>query len=324
MKLPTLLLIALAASSASSSCARHDSQRAAVVADANVRSVPTADPTPTPLTDYTPDGFGEGIADAENIEYAGEGVLREQGYEVEKRFRKYVTPDYETEIEYAVLKRNGRVVFRFDDEAVEQINEARFGLCNFLGEEDRQLVVELTSNKYWRYWVLRLSPKLEVIYDSGRYDLVYHLRSIDLDGDGRLELVQNLGSFWYRLGDNVSSPRPEMIFKYDEGARRYVPANPEFQSVVLKDIGLRVEKVRALVENNRPGVTDLQLASGVGDIVIRYLYAGRGREAWDFFERDYPDSETKESTRATLKEVLGEDALYREIARQERRRQRAR
>jgi hypothetical protein len=50
MKLPTLLLIALAASSASSIlCARHDSQRAAVVAaDANVRAVPTADPTPTP------------------------------------------------------------------------------------------------------------------------------------------------------------------------------------------------------------------------------------------------------------------------------------
>jgi hypothetical protein len=83
-----------------------------------------------------------------------------------------------------------------------------------------------------------------------------------------------------------------------------------------------VEKVRALVENNQPDVTDLQLASGVGDIVIRYLYAGRGREAWDFFERDYPDSETKESTRATLKEVLGEDALYREIARQERQRAR--
>jgi hypothetical protein len=106
-----------------------------------------------------------------------------------------------------VLKRNGRVVFRFDDEAVEQINE-RASAVQLLGEEHRQLVVELTSNKYWRYWVLRLSPKLEVIYDSGRYNLVYHLRSIDLDGDGRLEIVQNLGSFWYRLGDNVSSPRP--------------------------------------------------------------------------------------------------------------------
>jgi hypothetical protein len=322
--LPLLLLIALAASSYTSSCARHESKRAAVVADANIRSVPTASPTPTPLTDYTPDGFGEEIADAENIEYTGESVLREQGYEVEKRFRKYATPGYETEIEYAVLKRNGRVVLRFDDKAVEQINEARFGLCNFLREEHRQLVVELTSNKYWRYWVLRLSPKLEVIYDSGRYDLVHHLRSIDLDGDGRLEIVQNLGSFWYRLGDNVSSPRPEMVFKYDEEARRYVPANTEFQAVVLKDIGRRVEKVRAMMENNQPGVTDLQLASGVGDIVIRYLYAGRGREAWDFFERDYPDSETKESTRAILKEVLAEDALYREITRQGRRPQRAR
>ncbi|MDX6268950.1 MAG: hypothetical protein QOD28_173 [Acidobacteriota bacterium] len=317
--LASLLLIV----TASASCARHDSKRASVVAaDANARSVATTtpSPTPTPSNDYTPDQFGEGITAAENIEYTGEGALSEQGYEVEKRVRKYGATGYRTEIEYAVLKRNGRVIFRFDDDSVEQINEVRFGLCNFLGEEQRQLVVEETSNKFWRYWVLRLSPKLEVVYDSGRYDLVYPLRSVDLDGDGRLEIVQNLGSFWYRLGDNVSSPRPEMIFKYDDRARRYVPANPEFQAVVLKDIGHRVEKVRALNERNQPGVTDLQLQSGVGDIVIRYLYAGREREAWDFFERGYRDSEIKKSARATLKEVLGGDALYSEVVRRQRKR----
>jgi hypothetical protein len=61
----------------------------------------------------------------------------------------------------------------------------------------------------------------------------------------------------------------------------------------------------------------------VADIVIRYLYAGRKREAWNFFEREYEDSDYKQSARATLKEVLGKDALYREIVRR-RRQQRAR
>jgi hypothetical protein len=247
-----LIIILTAAFSAS--CARQDSKRASVVADANARSTPAVSPgsTPAQRIDYIPDQFGEDIADTHNIEYTGESSLSYRGYEVEKRFRK---SDHETEIEYAVLKRNGRVIVRFDDDRLDHLSEVRFGLCNFLNEEHRQLVVEQTANKFWRYRVLRLAPKVEVIYDSGRYDLVYPLGSIDLDGDGRLEIVQNLGSFWYRMGDNVTSPRPEMIFKYDGGARRYVFANREFQAVALRDIGQRIEKVRELRENNQPGVT---------------------------------------------------------------------
>jgi hypothetical protein len=312
VKLSALIILLTAAFYAS--CARHDSKRASVVADANARSTPavSASSTPTQRIDYIPDQFGEDIADTDNIEYTKESVLRYQGYEVEKRFRK---SDHETEIEYAVLKRNGRVIVRFDDDTLEQLNEVRFGLCNFLNEEHRQLVVEQTANKFWRYWVLRLAPKVEVVYDSGRYDLVHPLGSIDLDGDGRLEIVQSLGSFWYRMGDNVTSPRPEMIFKYDGGARRYVFANPEFQAVVLRDIGQRIEKVREMGRNNQPGITEHYHRAGVADIVIRYLYAGRKREAWDFFEREYEDSDYKQSARAILKEVLGKDALYREIAR---------
>ena len=312
MKLLALLIILTAALSAS--CARQDSKRASVVADANAQSTPavSASPTPAQRIDYIPDQFGEGIADADNIEYTEESPLSYQGYEVEKRVRK---SDHETEIEYAVLKRNGRVIVRFDDDRLDHRSVVRFGLCNFLNEEHRQLVVEQTANKFWRYWVLRLAPKVEVVYDSGRYDLVFPLGTIDLDGDGRLEIVQNLGSFWYRMGDNVSSPRPEMIFKYDDRARRYVFANPEFQAVALKDIGRRIEKVRELRENNQPGITEHYQRAGVADIVIRYLYAGRKREAWDFFERESKDLDYKQSARAILKEVLSKDALYREIAR---------
>lgn len=314
MKLRLLLIITLVACAA---CARQDLNRTGVLANANAPSVPQtlpARPNPAPAIPYTPDQFGEDIADAENIEYTEERALSYQGYEAEKRLRKSKASAHATEIEYAVLKRNGRVVARFDDDSVDQLSEVRFGLCNFLNNEQRQLVVEQTSNKFWRYRVMRLSPKLEVVYDSGRYDLVYPLRSLDLDGDGRLEIVQNLGSFWYRLGDNVSSPRPEMIFKYDDKARRYLPANPEFQAIVLRDIGQRIEKARA-ERKQSAGVADHALMSGVGDIVIRYLYAGKRREAWEFFERGYTDSEYKESARAILKEVLSKDTPYKEIAR---------
>ena len=314
MKLTASLIILVVASF---SCARQDSKRAPVVADVNAQSTPavSASPTPARRIDYIPDQFGESLTDADNVEYTEEGVLSYQGYEVEKRVRK---SDHEAEIEYAVLKRNGRVLARFDDNMIDHLSEVRFGLCNFLNEEHRQLVVEQTANKFWRYWVLRLAPKVEMVYDSGRYDLVFPLGSIDLDGDGRLEIVQNLGSFWYQMGDNVSSPRPEMIFKYDDRARRYVFANPEFQAVVLKDIGQRIEKVREAWENNRPGIREHYYWAGVADIVIRYLYAGRKREAWNFFERESKDSDYKKTARAILKEVLSKDALYKEIARASR------
>ena len=164
--LPVIALAVIVAAAAAAACTRQDSNRAPVAPDSKARSAPpaaSAAPTPASAVDYIPDGFGERIAADENIEYTVEDALTYQDYEVEKRSRKIKTANHETEIEYAVLKRNGRVVLRFDEESIEQINEARFGLCNFLNEGHRQLVVELTSNKFWRYWVLRLSPRLEVI-----------------------------------------------------------------------------------------------------------------------------------------------------------------
>ncbi|HEX8457452.1 MAG TPA: hypothetical protein VF656_09160 [Pyrinomonadaceae bacterium] len=310
----TLWLIILAAAVVSFSCKRPDAKRASVVPGARAERPPTvsASPTPTPRAEYLPDQFGERLTDSwGNIEYTENDTLKYQSLEMIKRTKrvKIGDPNLDTDIEYAELQKHGSIVARFGESAREPHSSIRFGRFNFLGAPDEQLVVEQTANKFWRYWIVRVSPTLEVIYDSGKYDLVFDLGASDFDRDGRHELVQHLGTFWYFMAGNPDSTRPPVILAYDERARRYIPASPKFQNVLLADIEQRMAKVR-----------ELKLRGGVGvvDVVIRYLYAGKEREAWEFLERECGGCRTlfgEETLKGALKKQLRRDAFYREVSR---------
>lgn len=261
-------------------------------ANGNVSQSPAFDPVkkpavaasparPAEITPYVPDQFGESIGDFLET-YTNDERLSYMGYEVVKSRResRIGQPKGDTEIEYAVLRRNGRVVAKFDS-PIDQLSEVRFGLFSFLGNNAKQLVIEQTSNKFWRYWILGLQPEFSVIYDSNKYDVVYELRISDIDSDGKLEIIQNLGSFWYfdSLG-NLFSPRPEIIFKYNSSTGTYMPANPQFKEAALKDIEQRISKTREVIERKENPVYELHVLSAVLDVVLRYLYAGKSGEAW--------------------------------------------
>src|SRR6266850_276302 len=198
----------------------------------------SAEPSPTQSVEvqaYIPDQFGQPIGDFVKT-YTDEDRLSYLDYEITKSRRVARTESQKgsTEIEYAVLRRKGKVVAQFDS-SLDRLTKVRFGLFAFLGHNDRQLVIEQTSEKFWRYWLVSLEPDFRVIYDSGKYDLVYELRVIDIDGDGYSEIVQNLGSFWYFDSlDNLYSPRPPIIFTYDSSVSTYLPANMHFEHVALK------------------------------------------------------------------------------------------
>ena len=260
-------------------------------------------------TSYAPDQFGGRVGD-DDIEYKGESFLSWRGYEVAKRVRKVRagSSEYEADIEYAVLMKNHRVVATFDGDPGWR-SEIRFALSPLLSGGSRQLVVEQTSNRFWRYWVVSLSPDFEVIYDSDEYGMIYELKTADPDGDGVRELVQSLGAFWFfslpenarATLNNINSTRPEIIFRYDPARRKYVPANREFQALMLEDLAARAERARGL--------------SGAGpcfpavlDVLLRYVYAGREDEGWAFFEAEYhaPD---KDEVRAEVKKTLGRDPV---------------
>jgi hypothetical protein len=295
-------------------------------ASGNVSHSPALDPVKSPSVDassarpieispYVPDQFGEPIGDFIKT-YTKDEKLSYMGYDVvkSKRESKIRPPKGVTEIEYAVLRHNGRLVAKFDS-PIDQLGEVRFGLFSFLGNDAKQLVIEQTSNKFWRYWIVSLQPEFRIIYDSSKYDIVYELRASDIDNDGKLEIIQNLGSFWYFNSDNLFSPRPQIIFKYNSSTGSYIPANPEFKEILLKDIEQRIAKMREVIERKDDRAYDLHVRSAVLDVVLRYLYAGRKDEAWAFYDQNY-NIEDKESLRAQLKDKLKQDVLYREVSNQ--------
>jgi hypothetical protein len=267
--------------------------------------------TPTPQTEntaYVPDQLGERIGDFIET-YTKESPLSYLGFEIVKSKRQGAS-----EVEYAVLRHNGRVVAKFDS-PIDQLSEIRFGLFSFLGKDDKQLIVEQTADKFWRYWVVSLQPDFKVLYDSKKYDVVFELRVADLDRDGNVEIIQNLGTFWYFNSNNVFSPRPQMIFKYNSSLGSYIPSNPEFKETVLKDIEQRIEKTRQVAQNRDDPTYDLHLRSAVLDVVLRYLYAGEKDAGWAFYDQNY-NLEDKEPLRAQLKTKLMQDPLYQEITNQ--------
>ena len=290
-------------------------------AEGNFSQTPAPDPVKSPsvvasparsaeVVPYIPDQFGEPIGDFIKT-YTKDDTLSYMSYEVvkSKRESKIGPPKGVTEVEYAVLRRNGRVVAKFDS-PIDQLSEVRFGLFSFLGKEDKQLVVEQTSNKFWRYWIVSLQPEFRVIYDSSKYDVVYELRAVDLAGDGQLEIIQNLGSFWhFNLLDNIYSPRPQIIFEYNSSMDSYIPANPEFKETALKDIEQRINKTREVTERKDDPAYALHVRSAILDVVLRYLYAGQSNKAWAFYDQHY-NVEDKESLKAELKEKLRQDKVY--------------
>ena len=272
------------------------------------RPAPTVHPQNTSRAteiNYIPDHFDKPLGN--NFEYVSDDALTYLDFEISKRVRRS-----ETEIEYAVLKKGGKVVATFDGRP-GQLSEVRFGLFPLLGEKDKQLVIEQTSNRYWRYWIVDLAPTFRVIYDSGKYHVIYDLRTLDADDDGRAEISQHLGTFWFFTGrfDNIYSPRQPILFEYDTRVREYRPANPAFERVVLKDAEQRMDKIREIkqAESNSNSTSRMMRDSAILDLMLRYIYAGKRQEAWSRYEQEYEGKDKKQFA-AEIMNQLRTDSIY--------------
>lgn len=272
-----------------------------------------AQPSATPEPNATPAKVSDtNSGDIDNI-YSEDSVLSYSGYEVERRSRtiKFRYTKYDTPILYAVLRKNGKVLVTFDGLLHPLGTEVRFGLFPLLGESSKQLIVEQTTHRGWRYWVVNLSPSFSVLYDSGNYH-VGGLRALDLDKDGRYELIHTLNSFrFFNKLDNTNSPFIDIVFKYNRRTQTYIPANPEFQDFALKDIEQKIKKAREVGATDDSSNYYRNLLSAVLEVSLRYIYAGKEKEGWSFYEEyNAPD---KDEVKSELKKVLDRDSVYQSI-----------
>ena len=95
-----------------------------------------------------------------------------------------------------------------------------------------------------------------------------------------------------------------VIFKYDPKAKEYVPANYLFPEYSLR-----------WVEN---WSSSLPAKEGYGylgrrvDVLLIYLYAGKEKEGWDFFDRVY-EAKDKAQVKTRIQNVLKRSPTYQYI-----------
>lgn len=260
----------------------------------NTNSTPTSvTPPPTPADDAAPDlNLG-----TDPIEYEGYRITRESRFDRSK----YLGRD--TETHYAVLKRGGKTVMTFDDYTETGGNDVGFGLTSLLGTGHQQLYVEMTLYRAAEDWVIDLYPRPRVVYHSSDYGLSYGMSLRDVNGDGVAEITASVSDYNMFANTPVCCP-PDVpaIFKYDHGVKKYVPANYLFQDYLLKDIDAELALARS--------GTEMDFRRHFFTAFFHLLYAGKEREAWEFFEKNY-DRADKADRRQEILQKLANEPVFR-------------
>ncbi|MBA2523314.1 MAG: hypothetical protein H0V25_08275 [Solirubrobacterales bacterium] len=178
-------------------------------------------------------------------------------------------------------------------------------MFSFLGGQAKQLVVSQTIPRGGRHWVINLASDFRVVYDSDEYRVGREdLGVLDIDKDGRYEILQEITAFYgFNNFSSAETPLPLIIFKYDEKAGKYLPANHLFQEYALKGIESEIGNLNS----DESGYLSKRL-----DIALQYVFAGKEQEAWAFFDREYKHPD-KEAVKSHIKAVLKEHPVYRFI-----------
>ncbi|HVS81602.1 MAG TPA: hypothetical protein VHE60_07690 [Pyrinomonadaceae bacterium] len=213
------------------------------------------------------------------------------------------------DVTYAVLKRKGIVLAKFDDNIYFGMgNDTRFGLFSFLDGPTKQLVISQDIFRGGTQWIISLSPQPRIIFDGPDWAVGREgddMRTIDLDHDGVFEISVPITDF-YDFQDKLPIariPLPEIIFKYDARAMKYVPANPFFESYALHGISdLEVEKSTDEFDQRAMALENL----------LAFIYVGKQNQAWDFYNRSYNLSD-KEEIRRRVKAILIRQPVYKFI-----------
>ncbi|HEX5703781.1 MAG TPA: hypothetical protein VFX97_11320 [Pyrinomonadaceae bacterium] len=257
--------------------------------------------------------IGDVLGSAESIRY--------KSYVLEKRTRE-VELDLGTEtalsidVSYAVLKRNRRVLARFDGDIYFGAgNAVRFGLVSILGGPTKQAVISQDIFRGGAQWIVNLAGKPRIIFNGMHWSVGREgddMTIVDLDGDGVFEVIVPITDF-YSLQDKMSMsqiPLPEIVFRYDLKRKKYLPANPRFRNYLFGEI-------RKL--DSRNTIKDeFAIRSAVLHMVLTHIYAGRRKEGWQIYNRTYRLDDRVELKRR-IKSTLRQQPVYNFIYRRARR-----
>lgn len=213
------------------------------------------------------------------------------------------------DVSYAVLKRKGSILAKFDANVYFGMgNDIRLGLFSFLDGPTKQLIVSQDISRGGTQWVISLSHQPRIIFDGPDWAVGREgddMKIIDLDHDKMFEIIVPITDF-YDLQDKLPIariPLPLIIFKYDVRAKKYVPANPLFESYALQ--GISDQKVEKTTDEFD------QRAMALGEL-LPFIYVGKQSQAWELYNSSYKLSD-KEEIRRRLKAILNRQPVYKFI-----------
>jgi hypothetical protein len=289
----SIIVIALCVVGCKKSAA--DPQKALSAPDA--RHSPQATPTPSAPAQPKEILMSDIFTSEESLSYNGFNIAK-----IAKRPKSRPI-----ELSYAVIKKNGRLLAKFDSFHDEFMNATDIGLFPLLGGKTKQLIISQTLPRTGRHWIVELAANPKVLFDSGDYEVGREeVWAVDLDGDGVYEIWLYVTTFYGEF-DQLSvmaTPLPKMVFRYDKRAGRYLPANHRYRDHLLKDIETEI--------SNLPTVVGERYLASRLNVLLRLLYTGKEKEGWEFFDKAYtlPDADR---IKAKVNEVLQEAPAYKFI-----------
>jgi hypothetical protein len=273
------------------------------------QQTPAATPQPSAtIASATPQPSKDEGKSAEDFLTKEEKLLY-NGYEITKRKRMdkedMRSTSRQVEVNYAEVRRGKRLIARFDDALPGIMHSIDFGFFPFFGGDSKQLLVSYSEFRGGRQWVVELVPTYREIFDTGDWGVGREsadLSFIDIDKDGVWEI--QAAEFWYYVFNELSmseTPVVDVLFKYDANTKKYLPANHFFREYSLRGIE---DQINSLPAQEGHGYLGRRV-----DVLLMYLYAGKEKEGWAFFERTY-EAKGKAQIKARIRTVLKNSAVY--------------
>lgn len=222
-----------------------------------------------------------------------------------------LSENYDCEV---TIKKNGKVVKRFENDYVRHQIWLQAGLFNFLGSDEKQLIVHYYSggmNCCYFYEIYDLKPTFRKIYgeisEDASVDVGKEVFPMDLDNDGVFEFYRRVMVFHH-----TEAALQPAIFQYDRKAGQYKVANRKFRKYVsneYEELVKEYEKDREQEPLSKESEKQLRMSK-----FASLIYSGLREEAWKYFDENI-HHEFKKTYRERILKELEADSTYRAIYR---------